>query len=137
MPPQYYGFLFGVNIIGMITASYINSRIVIRRGADRLLRIACSLGAAGSLVLLATGISGFGGIAGIALPVFMVLSLLTIVASNAISGALSVVQHRAGAAAALGGRAAIRRRRRCQRGHRLVCRRHAAADDAPSSAPER
>jgi len=38
-----------------------------------------------------------------ALPLFMVLSLLTVVASNAISGALSVFPNRAGAAAALAG----------------------------------
>jgi DHA1 family bicyclomycin/chloramphenicol resistance-like MFS transporter len=103
VPPQYYGFLFGVNMIGMITATYTNSRIVVRRGADRLLRIACTIGAAGSVVLLATGLSGFGGVAGIALPLFVVLALLTIVASNAISGALAVAQNRAGAGAALAG----------------------------------
>jgi MFS transporter, DHA1 family, multidrug resistance protein len=103
VPPQYYGFLFGVNMIGMIATTFVNSRIVVRRGADRLLRIACSIGAAGGVVLLATGMSGFGGIAGIALPLFVVLSLLTIVASNAISGALAVAQNRAGAAAALAG----------------------------------
>ena len=103
VPPQYYGFLFGINVVGMLASSYINSRIVIRRGSDRILRIACSLGAAGSLVLLATGTGGFGSIAGIVIPVFAVLSLVTIVASNAISGALSVFQQRAGAAAALAG----------------------------------
>jgi DHA1 family bicyclomycin/chloramphenicol resistance-like MFS transporter len=103
VPPQYYGFLFGVNMIGMITTSYVNSRIVVRRGGDRLLRIACSIGAVAGLVLLATGMSGFGAIAGIALPLFVVLSLLTGVASNAISGALSVFPNRAGAAAALAG----------------------------------
>ena len=103
VPPQYYGFLFGVNMIGMIAATYTNSRIVVRRGADRLLRIACTIGAAGSVVLLATGLSGFGGVAGIALPLFVVLALLTIVASNAISGALAVAQNRAGAGAALAG----------------------------------
>ena len=48
VPPQYYGFLFGVNMLGMIATTYVNSRIVVRRGADRLLRIACSIGAAGS-----------------------------------------------------------------------------------------
>jgi DHA1 family bicyclomycin/chloramphenicol resistance-like MFS transporter len=101
--PQYYGFLFGVNMIGMIAASFLNSRIVVRYGADRLLRIACAVGAAGSLVLLATGVSGFGAIAGLALPLFVVLSVLTVVASNAISGALAVAQNRAGAAAALAG----------------------------------
>ena len=103
VPPQYYGFLFGVNMLGMITTSYINSRIVVRLGGDHLLRIACFAGAACSLVLLATGVTGFGGIAGIAIPLFLVLSLLTVVASNAISGALAVAQNRAGAGAALAG----------------------------------
>ncbi|MDR3420640.1 MAG: multidrug effflux MFS transporter [Xanthobacteraceae bacterium] len=103
VPPQYYGFLFGVNMIGMIAASFLNSRIVVRRGADRLLRIACAVGAAASVILLATGLSGFGAIAGLALPLFVVLSVLTVVASNAISGALAVAQNRAGAAAAMAG----------------------------------
>ena len=100
--PQYYGFLFGVNVIGMVTTTFVNSRIVLRRGADRLLRLACLAGAAASLILLATGLSGTG-IVGIALPLFVVLSLLTMVAPNAISGALAVSQHRAGAAAAMAG----------------------------------
>jgi MFS transporter, DHA1 family, multidrug resistance protein len=103
VPPQYYGLLFGVNMLGMIAATSINSRIVVRRGADRLLLIACSIGAAAGIVLLVTGLGGLGGIAGIALPLFAVLSLLTVVASNAVSGALSVFPHRAGAAAALAG----------------------------------
>jgi MFS transporter, DHA1 family, multidrug resistance protein len=103
VPPQYYGFLFGVNMIGMIAASYVNSRIVVRYGADRLLRLACGVGAAGSVVLLATGASGLGAIVGLALPLFLVLSLLTTVASNAVSGALAVAQNRAGAGSALAG----------------------------------
>jgi DHA1 family bicyclomycin/chloramphenicol resistance-like MFS transporter len=103
VPPQYYGFLFGVNMIGMIATSFINSRIVVRRGADRLLRLACMIGAAAGLVLLVTGVSGFGAIVGLALPLFVVLSVLTVVASNAISGALAVAQNRAGAGAALAG----------------------------------
>jgi DHA1 family bicyclomycin/chloramphenicol resistance-like MFS transporter len=56
-----------------------------------------------SLVLLAAGLTGFGAIPGIAVPLFVVLSLLTVVASNAISGALAVAQNRAGAGAALAG----------------------------------
>jgi DHA1 family bicyclomycin/chloramphenicol resistance-like MFS transporter len=103
VPPQYYGFLFGVNVLGMIASTFINSRIVVQRGGDRLLRIACVIGAAGGLIMLATGLRGAGGIIGLALPLFVVLSLLTVVASNAISGALSVFPNRAGAAAALAG----------------------------------
>jgi MFS transporter, DHA1 family, multidrug resistance protein len=103
VPPQYYGFLFGVNVLGMIASTFINSRVVVQHGGDRLLRMACVIGAAGGLILLATGLSGAGGIIGLALPLFVVLSLLTVVASNAISGALSVFPSQAGAAAALAG----------------------------------
>jgi MFS transporter, DHA1 family, multidrug resistance protein len=85
----------------MIASTFINSRIVMQYGGVRLLRIACVIGAAGGLILLATGASGAGGIIGLALP--LALSLLTVVASNAISGALSVFPNRAGAAAALAG----------------------------------
>ncbi len=99
---QFYGFLFGVNMVGMIAATFVNSRIVMRRGADPLLRTACMIGAAASLVLLATGISGFAGLPGIVVPLFVVLSLLTMVASNSVSGALAVAPS-AGAAAALAG----------------------------------
>lgn len=100
--PQFYGFLFGVNMVGMIAASFVNSRIVVRRGADPLLRAACMVGAAAGLVLLATGLSGFAGLPGIALPMFVVLSLLSVVSSNAVSGALAAAPN-AGAAAALAG----------------------------------
>jgi DHA1 family bicyclomycin/chloramphenicol resistance-like MFS transporter len=103
IPPQYYGFLFGVNMLGMIASTFVNSRIVVQRGSDHLLRVACLIGAFGGLALLVTGLSGVGGILGLAMPLFVVLSLLTMVASNAISGALSVFPQSAGAAAALAG----------------------------------
>src|SRR6202167_5466834 len=40
VPAQFYGFLFGVNMVGMIATTFVNSRIVMRRGADPLLRTA-------------------------------------------------------------------------------------------------
>ena len=129
VPPQYYGFLFGVNMIGMITTTYVNSRIVIRRGADRLLLIACSIGAAGSVVLLATGLSGFGGVG---------RNCASVVCRVGAFDHGGVQRHfrracrgakpgrrRSGACR----RAAIRRRRADQRGHRLVRRRYAAPDE--------
>jgi len=101
--PQYYGFLFGLNIVGMMLASFINARIVLRRGPDRLLRIGCAIGAAGALVLAITGTAGWGGIAGVAVPVFAFLSMMGLVGGNAISGALAIFPERAGAAAAFAG----------------------------------
>src|SRR3984885_6916780 len=89
IPPQYYGFLFGVNMLGMIASTFVNSRIVVRRGSDHLLRTACVIGALGGFALLFTGLAQVGGIIGLAIPLFVVLSLLTMVASNAISGRLA------------------------------------------------
>jgi MFS transporter, DHA1 family, multidrug resistance protein len=103
VPPQYYGFLFGVNIVGMMAGSWLNARIVVRRGSDRLLRIGCVIGLIGGVLLAATGTQGFGGIAGIAVPSFIVLSMLSMIGANAISGALALFPHRAGSAAALAG----------------------------------
>ena len=101
--PQYYGFLFGVNIVGMMTGSFINARIVVRAGGDRLLRIGHVVGLVGGVVLVVMGTQGIGGIAGIAIPSFIVLSMLSMISANAISGALALFPHRAGSAAALAG----------------------------------
>jgi MFS transporter, DHA1 family, multidrug resistance protein len=103
VPVQYYGFLFGINMIGMMAMSFINSRVVIRHGLDRLLRIALLIGTAGAALLMVTGSRGVGGIAGIAAPAFLMLAMLSIIGANATSGALALFPHKAGAAAALSG----------------------------------
>ena len=101
--PQNYGFLFGVNIVGMMIGSFINARIVVRHGSDRLLRAGKVVGIAGGIVLAITGTLGIGGIFGVAVPSFIVLSMLSMIGANAISGALALFPHRAGAASALSG----------------------------------
>ncbi|HXE17771.1 MAG TPA: Bcr/CflA family multidrug efflux MFS transporter [Stellaceae bacterium] len=101
--PQNYGFLFGINIVGMMTGSFINARIVVRHGGDRLLRVGKIIGIAGGIVLAITGTLGIGGIYGVAIPAFIVLSTLSMIGANAISGALALFPHRAGAASALAG----------------------------------
>jgi MFS transporter, DHA1 family, multidrug resistance protein len=103
VPPQYYGFLFGVNIIGMMTGSFINARVVLRRGSDKLLRFGLYIGLAGALLLAVTATLGLGGIAGIAVPSFIILSMLSMISANAVSGAMALFPHRAGAASALAG----------------------------------
>jgi MFS transporter, DHA1 family, multidrug resistance protein len=101
--PEYYGFLFGANIVGMMLVSFVNSRIVVKQGVDRMLRLGCGIGAASGLVLAVAGLAHIGGIPGIAVPVFFVLAMLSLVGANSISGALAVFPQRAGAAAALPG----------------------------------
>ena len=78
--PQYYGFWFGVNILGVMAMSAVNRRLV-------------------QLVMAFTGI---GGIWGLAVPIFVVFSTNGIIAACANAAALASVDSRnAGSAAAL------------------------------------
>jgi DHA1 family bicyclomycin/chloramphenicol resistance-like MFS transporter len=103
VPAQYYGFLFGLNIVGMMAVSFLNARLVVRLGIDRLLRFGCYAGVAGGVLLVIAGPAGIAGIAGIALPIFIILSMMSLVGANAVSGCLALFPHRAGSAAALSG----------------------------------
>jgi DHA1 family bicyclomycin/chloramphenicol resistance-like MFS transporter len=101
--PENYGYLFGVNIVGMIIVNTVNSRIVLRLGTDRVLRIGCLLSAAFGLLLLGTALTGFGGLAGIALPLFLFLGMSGMVGANAMAGGMSTFPQAAGSASALTG----------------------------------
>ena len=103
VPPQYYGFLFGINIVGMIVVNTINSRIVLRLGPDRVLRIGCVLAAAMGLMLLGCALTGFGGLWGIAGSLFLFMAMTGMINANATAGSMSAFPHIAGSASALTG----------------------------------
>ena len=97
-------------------------------GSDRLLRVGMSVGLAGGVVLAVTGTQGIGGISGVAIPSFIVLSMLSMIGANAISGALALFPHRAGSAAALSGALQFGMGALVGRDRRLARRRHARPD---------
>ena len=101
--PENYGYLFGVNIVGMIIVNTINSRIVMRFGTDRVLRMGCFLAAVTGLALLAFAITGFGGLASIASALFLFMALTGMIAANAMAGGMSIHPEIAGSASALTG----------------------------------
>lgn len=100
---QHFGLLFGVNVIGMMILSAVNSRIVTRVGADRMLTYGLLLSLFGASLLLITVSFDLFGLAGIAVPLFVILASLGMVGANAMAGALAAYPHMAGAASALGG----------------------------------
>lgn len=101
--PQSYGFLFGVNIIGMMVVSYVNSRVVTRFGVDRTLRVGCALAALFGTALLAVQLAADAGLPGVVVPLFFFLSMLGLIGANSVAGALAGFPHIAGAASALAG----------------------------------
>lgn len=103
VPETHFGFLFAVNVVAMMITSIINSRLVLRLGVDRLMASGLWATAIASLFLLAAGLTGFGGIVGVAVPLFAYLGFLGLVGANGMAGSLAIYPHLAGSASALSG----------------------------------
>ncbi|MEY2342126.1 multidrug effflux MFS transporter [Acidithiobacillus sp. IBUN Pt1247-S3] len=101
--PQVYGLLFAVGILGVMITNQINGRLVGRMGSDRLLRFGTYGAALSVLWLLIATLSGWGGLAGLVLPLCLYISANGFIVANSIAGALGLLPQRAGAVSALVG----------------------------------
>jgi len=99
--PERYGWLFGGNALGLITASQLNGVLLRRFAGSGILSRALVVTAAAGVCLLAAAWSGTGGLAGILLPLFVYVSSLGFVLPNAIAAALASQGRNAGSASAL------------------------------------
>lgn len=99
--PQHYGWLFAVNIVGVMGLSAINRRLVQRAPLETLLKGAVLIAAIASLGLAFATKLNVGGIALIALAVFILFSMNGIIAATATAAALDAAPNAAGAASAL------------------------------------
>ena len=99
VPPEYYGFLFGVNIIGVMALSFANRRLVNRIALPKLLSYSSIIAAIGAWVLL-VAVLGDIGIWGVVIPMFAVFSMNGIIAATSNAAALSAVPMQMGGSAA-------------------------------------
>jgi len=101
--PAHYGWLFAVNIVGLMAVSMVNRRLVHRYPLETLLKCAASVAALAALLLaVATG-SGMGGIGLIIAAVFVFFSMNGIIAATSTAAALDAAPEMAGSASALVG----------------------------------
>lgn len=99
---QNYGFLFGINIIGIVGLSFLNRKLVSRFALSKLLVVASLIAFAASAVLFALVWANIGGIWGVVAPLFVMFSMNAIIAACANAAALAAVPNQiAGSAAAL------------------------------------
>jgi DHA1 family bicyclomycin/chloramphenicol resistance-like MFS transporter len=99
--PQHYGLLFSLGSIGIMAMNLVNVRLVARLGSDRLLR-AGAMGACVTGVLVAiTARTGWGGLAGLVIPLFLFVSCTGLIAANSITGALNLFPGVSGSVSAL------------------------------------
>lgn len=101
--PQVFGFLFGGTAIGMVVASQVNARLVLRIPPLRVLARTVPVTAIAGLVLVLTQTTGAFGIVGLAVPMAVVVGSFGLILPNA--GALALNRHpeSAGTAASLVG----------------------------------
>jgi DHA1 family bicyclomycin/chloramphenicol resistance-like MFS transporter len=103
IPAEAFGWVFGINALGIIGANQINRRLLRRRTPDRVLAGA-SLAALGFAVLLAlAAVTGIGERWTILPLLFLVLASYGFMGGNTTAGALSVDPRRAGSISALMG----------------------------------
>lgn len=101
--PQYFGFLFAVNVIGLTLGNWLNSRFVTRLGYRRLMGAGIVVSALGVAALLACAITTTGGIIAVIVTLFIAVGPVSMVGANAIAGLLNLYPRNAGAASALFG----------------------------------
>lgn len=99
--PENYGYLFGVNMVGIAGLSMLNRKLVRKYSLDLLLKVATSVAMMASLLLVILVKLEIGGILGIFIPMFVVFSTNGIIAACTNAAALDKVPKMAGSGAAL------------------------------------
>ncbi|HEY0206847.1 MAG TPA: multidrug effflux MFS transporter [Acetobacteraceae bacterium] len=103
VPPQLYGALFALGIVGIMAANLVNARLVTRLGSDRLLRVGAAVAAMAGVASAVTAWTGWGGLAGLVGPLFVFVSATGFIVANSVVGAFALAPQRAGAVSALVG----------------------------------
>jgi DHA1 family bicyclomycin/chloramphenicol resistance-like MFS transporter len=98
---QEFGFVFGAGAIGLIAATQANVRLLRRWTPSQILATALAFGGVMGLTMLLFAATGVGGIAGLLVPLWLVLASAGLVLPNAPALALSRHGEAAGTAAAL------------------------------------
>lgn len=98
---QQFGIVFGAGAVGLIAATQLNPRLLRSYQPQQVLTGALVVGLGFAGVLLATASTGYGGLAGLLLPLWLVLAAVGLALPNTPALALSRHGEAAGTAAAL------------------------------------
>ena len=99
--PDHFGWLFGLNSLGLIVASQCNRALLGRAAGAYILSRALIVTASAGVLLLVTALTGAGGLPGLLLPLFFYISSLGFVLPNVVAAALAPQGGNAGSASAL------------------------------------
>ena len=103
LSPEVYGVLFGANVVGLMALNYLNSRLVVRFGSERIFRFGAWIVALSGVVLAIDARYGYGGVPGLAIPIFCFMSVSGFIVANSVASALASFPKQAGSASSLVG----------------------------------
>jgi MFS transporter, DHA1 family, multidrug resistance protein len=101
VPPERFGLFFGANAIGIIGASQINRWLAGRMHPGRIIAIVYPVAMAAGFGMLISAWTGFGGFAGILLPLFCFIACYGFIMPNTTALAMAPHGAIAGSASAL------------------------------------
>ena len=105
VPTAWFGVLFGANVAVAMLATLINTRLVMRLGAERLLRLGLRVQVVAALILLALAFVGLPPLWAILLGVVLYLGMTGLVLGNAMASYMVYFVRLAGTASAFSGAA--------------------------------
>ncbi|MGB7552370.1 MAG: Bcr/CflA family multidrug efflux MFS transporter [Chromatiaceae bacterium] len=105
VPTAWFGVLFGANVAVAMLATLLNTRLVIRLGAERLLRLGLRVQVVAALILLALAFVGLPPLWAILLGVLLYLGMTGLVLGNAMASYMVYFVRLAGTASAFSGAA--------------------------------
>ncbi|MDA8226700.1 MAG: multidrug effflux MFS transporter [Desulfitobacterium hafniense] len=103
VPEQLYGLLFGLGILGIMASNMLNSYLVSRFDYDRMLLVGTVIAAFSASMVAVFARTGWGGLWGLVVPLFMFVSATGFIVANSITGAMDKFPERAGTVSALVG----------------------------------
>jgi DHA1 family bicyclomycin/chloramphenicol resistance-like MFS transporter len=103
VPANRFGFFFGANAVGLITASQINVRLIRRYETDTVIRKALLVEVGTGILLLAGTALGLIGLAGTAVLLFIYIASVGCLFPNTTALAMAAHGNKAGSASALVG----------------------------------
>lgn len=101
VPPEHFGWFFGVNALGFIVVAQINGRLLNGVDPRRVLLVGQLIQISAGAVLLADAVFGWGGLVGIAVPLFVYIAGLGFITPSTTALAMAPQGANAGTASAL------------------------------------
>jgi DHA1 family bicyclomycin/chloramphenicol resistance-like MFS transporter len=100
---QHYGFLFGLNIIGIMFGNFMNTRLIGRLGSLRIISFTSAVSCVASLFVSLVCLTGWGGLWSIVAGLFFVVGVVGLLSANCTTDLMHRYPQNAGAAAAVFG----------------------------------